>query len=88
MQNWKTGETVQAGFMQAVVKAQLLDSVFILSNRIGTKLYTFTPYYGIREVSPEQAARLLADDKARRQAITASIAAEHAKRDAINAIFA
>lgn len=88
MSDWKTGETVQAGFMQVTVKAALLDSVYIVANAAGTTLYKFIPHNGIHKITVEQAKMMLTGDKSRREAMEAQILEFQARRREVNEVFA
>lgn len=91
MSNWQIGQTVQAGFVTVVVKAKLLDSVYICASRCGTKLYKFIPHGGLHGIAIEGAKGLIEADKRQQAAIEARIAqiqAQRSQRSAVNAVFA
>lgn len=88
MSNWQIGQTVQAGFMNVVVKAELLDSIYIVANQAGTQLYKFIPHNGVHKITVEGAKDLLESDQRRKNAIMARVAEVQAQRASVNAVFA
>lgn len=88
MSNWKIGQTVQAGFHVVTVRYALLDSVYICSNRDGTKLYKFVPYGGLHGITVDGAKNLIEADKSQKEAIQARVAQIQAERAAVNSVFA
>jgi catalase len=75
-QNWTTGQTVKVGFMSLVVvqciptPGDYRPDTYILSNAEQTKLYKFTPHYGLESLRLDEANDLIAESAqlARRRA--------------------